>query len=453
MLYEFTVLAAKNPNGTKCNPVNAALCVVELFWGRVNPSTFSMYMNSIGVGIQAVTLITFSALADRGVWRSRFILSCTLIGGTASLSYVFFNNPRHYLPLAFMTVLANSSIGVAAAFYYSYLPVLVRNHPKVLKAVEESAHLSSEEADQAVAHVRDQISSRISGIALSAGMVAGTAVIGSAAVIGSYMPKGPLVQQLGAGMAGFWWLVVGLIGWWLLPRIEGPPVPENRNVLTHSGYMHWNSFKNVGSSWYIWLGLLSWFFISDGLTSALMVTIFVGQSAPISVTQTESVYLSAIAPIFETIALMVLIKTKSKFFPNSSSKLINLMLVGVCFLMTLWGLVGLYTDFGIKTKIEYYIFFTVFVAFYTCQVSFHRVLFAELVPRGREAEFFGLYLISSRGTGWIGSIVVGIINEKTKIVRNGYYFVLVLFVGGALAILPLNMTRGHRSADKLAARV
>ncbi|KAJ9049024.1 Autophagy protein 22 [Entomophthora muscae] len=452
MLSEFTTLAATDPDGTTCDPTNASSCIVGLLWGRVAPSTLSMYMSSIAVGIQAVTLILFSALADRGLWRSRFILFCTLVGGISSSTYVFFSDPHHYLPLAFMTVLANSSIGVASAFYYSYLPVLVRYHPKVLQAIEQNSHLPSEAADQAVAHVRDQVSSRISGMALSAGMVTGTLVIGSAALIGSYMPKGPFVQQLGAGMAGMWWLVLGLVGWWLLPRVQGPPVPRNRNVFTHSACMHWNSFKNIGKSWYIWLGLLSWFFISDGLTTALLVTIFVGRSKLIGVTQTESVFLSAAAPIFEAIALMMLIKSKSHFFPKSSSKLINVILAGVCCLMTLWGVLGLHTSVGIQTKTEYYIFFTVFVTLYTCLISFHRVLFAELVPRGREAEFFGLYLISSRGTSWIGSTVVAVINEQTKVVRNGYYFVLVLFAGGVLAILPLNMTRGHRNADKLAAQ-
>lgn len=453
MITGYAELAATNPDGTKCIPTKEAPCLVDFFGSRVSPSSLSLYMSSIGVVIQAFILITFSALADRIFWRSRFILASTSIGGLSASTFFFFTNPSHYLTLALLTALSNASVGIASAFYYSYLPVLVRNHPDVLHAVEQAAGLTQDEKDKNIAFVRDRVSNHISGISLATGLISGSVVLFIAAFIGSSLSAGPYVQQVGAGMAGTWWLVMGLVGWWILPKIEGPPLPENRNVFTHSACMLWNSFKNVGTSWYIWLGLLSWFFISDGLTTALMVTIFVGRGPAIGVTGTESVYLSAAAPLAEALGIIGLTYMKRSLFPSSSTKGMNIFLTVICAILTMWGILGLHTSVGITSKPEFFVYFTIFVTIYACLQSFHRVLFAELVPRGREAEFFGLYLISSRGTGWIGSTVVGIINDQTKVIRNGYYFVLFLFVGGIIAILPLNMTRGHRNASKLASSV
>lgn len=62
--------------------------------------------------------------------------------------------------------------------------------------------------------------------------------------------------------------------------------------------------------------------------------------------------------------------------------------------------------------------------------SFSRVLFADLIPEGEEAEFFSLYAITDKGSSWIGPSVVALIDG----VVDGRYGLLFLAL---LLILPL----------------
>ncbi|KAI0235305.1 Autophagy protein 22 [Massospora cicadina] len=449
MISGYASTASVNPDGTRCSALSEG-CTVAFFWSRIKPSSLSFYMSSIGVGIQALVLIFFSALADRASWRRQFILTFTLVGGLSASSYLLFRDPSHYLILALMTALANSSVGIASAFYYAYLPVLVRNHPEVRQVTERTEGLPETEAEPKVALVRDRVSNSISGTSLAVGLVSGSVVLFFAALVGSSLSKGPYVQQVGAGMAGLWWLVAGLVGWWVLPKFEGPPLPENCKHPHPFDMYALEQPRKCGG------GVVH-------LVGALVVVLHFGWAYH----RLDGHHLCRDGsrdrghgfrerlpvrrrPLAEAFGITVLTQLKNRVMRSSSSKGMNILLTGVCAALTLWGILGLHTSVGIKAKPEYFIYFTTFVTLYACLQSFHRVLFAELVPLGREAEFFGLYLISSRGTGWIGTTVVGVINERTRVVRNGYYFILALFLSGILAILPLNMARGYRNASRLA---
>ena len=42
-----------------------------------------------------------------------------------------------------------------------------------------------------------------------------------------------------------------------------------------------------------------------------------------------------------------------------------------------------------------------------------RSFFSQLIPRGREAEYFSLYQASERGTGWLGTLIFGLVHQLT----------------------------------------
>ncbi len=37
------------------------------------------------------------------------------------------------------------------------------------------------------------------------------------------------------------------------------------------------------------------------------------------------------------------------------------------------------------------------------------IVVLQMIPRGREASFFGLYEITERGTSWIGPLIFGLV--------------------------------------------
>jgi len=70
-----------------------------------------------------------------------------------------------------------------------------------------------------------------------------------------------------------------------------------------------------------------------------------------------------------------------------------------------------------------------------------RSLFSQLIPPGREAEYFGLYEISSDGTSWLGPLLFGVAYQLTHTYRVAIVSLLAFFVIGFVALLAVPVRR------------
>ena len=67
-----------------------------------------------------------------------------------------------------------------------------------------------------------------------------------------------------------------------------------------------------------------------------------------------------------------------------------------------------------------------------------RSLFSQLIPAGKEAEYYGFYEISDRGTSWLGPLAFGLTYQLTGSYRLAIVSLVIFFVAtGALAALPI----------------
>jgi UMF1 family MFS transporter len=68
-----------------------------------------------------------------------------------------------------------------------------------------------------------------------------------------------------------------------------------------------------------------------------------------------------------------------------------------------------------------------------------RSLFSQLIPEGREGEYYGFYEISDKGTSWLGPLLFGLIFQLTSSYRLGILSLMIFFlVGGVLlALVPI----------------
>ena len=77
-----------------------------------------------------------------------------------------------------------------------------------------------------------------------------------------------------------------------------------------------------------------------------------------------------------------------------------------------------------------------------------RSLFSQMIPPGREAEFFSFYEVSERGTSWIGPFVFGLVNQAFGSLRLGILSVIVLFIVGLGVLLTVDVPRAMREAGR-----
>jgi UMF1 family MFS transporter len=82
-----------------------------------------------------------------------------------------------------------------------------------------------------------------------------------------------------------------------------------------------------------------------------------------------------------------------------------------------------------------------------------RSFYSQLIPRGREAEYFSLYQACERGTSWIGTLIFGVVHQLTDSYRPALLALMVLFVLGIVFLLRVDPRRGIEEAGNAPPRV
>jgi hypothetical protein len=67
------------------------------FGGPVEAFSFTTRVLSFSVLAQALTFITFGAMADYGGFRKKGLIICIVLGSSASVCFIFLGNPSNYL--------------------------------------------------------------------------------------------------------------------------------------------------------------------------------------------------------------------------------------------------------------------------------------------------------------------------------------------------------------------
>jgi UMF1 family MFS transporter len=75
-----------------------------------------------------------------------------------------------------------------------------------------------------------------------------------------------------------------------------------------------------------------------------------------------------------------------------------------------------------------------------------RSLYSQLIPLGREAEYFSLYQACERGTSWLGTLVFGLVHQFTGSYRWAIAALVVFFIVGGLLLRRVDVARGIREA-------
>jgi UMF1 family MFS transporter len=82
-----------------------------------------------------------------------------------------------------------------------------------------------------------------------------------------------------------------------------------------------------------------------------------------------------------------------------------------------------------------------------------RSFFSQLIPRGREAEYFSLYQAGERGTSWLGTLIFGLVHQWTDSYRPAIFALMVFFVVGIVLLSRVDVRRGIAEAGNQAPSV
>jgi UMF1 family MFS transporter len=116
--------------------------------------------------------------------------------------------------------------------------------------------------------------------------------------------------------------------------------------------------------------------------------------------------------------------------------------------LVIWLGVVLFAFFGLKgdTRVMQFFILGAFIALVMGgSQAISRSLFAQMIPPGREAEFYSFYEVSERGTSWTGPLIFGLANQLTGSLRWGILALIIYFFAGLLVLPFVNV--GKAMAD------
>jgi UMF1 family MFS transporter len=114
--------------------------------------------------------------------------------------------------------------------------------------------------------------------------------------------------------------------------------------------------------------------------------------------------------------------------------------------LLLWAGVVLYAYGFLQTKAQAWVLGAAIAVVMGGSQALSRSLFSQMIPRGRESSFFGIYEISERGTSWMGPVIFGVVLDATGSYRNAILSLVVFFVAGLLILSFTNTAKAIHDA-------
>ena len=114
--------------------------------------------------------------------------------------------------------------------------------------------------------------------------------------------------------------------------------------------------------------------------------------------------------------------------------------------LVIWSGIVIYANQFLNTVPEAWFMAALIAIVLGGSQALSRSLYARMIPRGREAAFFGLYEVSERGTSWMGPLLFSIVIARTGSYRQALLSLIFFFVVGLIVLLFTNTDQAVQQA-------
>lgn len=374
----------------------------------IAPDSFLPYCISLSVGLQVLFLPILGAIADYSHLRKQMMRLFATIGALATIALFVVSGSLWWLG-GLLFIIANLSFGAAIVFYNSYLP-----------------DIASE--DQ-----RDRVSSYGWAMGYLGGgllLVFNLAFYLLHEKLG--VPTG-LAIRINLMTAGLWWLGWSFLTWARLrQRHAARPLPQGETYVSVGFKQLVKTLKEVKNFPETLKYLLAYFLYNDGIQTVIAVSATFA-AAPLirGGVELDQSTLTMVILMIQFVAFFgALFWGKlAKWVGAKRSILISLVI---------WAGVVTYAYGGLKGEsrvLEFWILGAFIALVMGGSQAISRSLFAQMIPQGKEAEYYAFYEVSERGTSWIGPLLFGLVNQMFGSLRPAILSLIFFFVMG-LIILP-----------------
>ncbi|MEV4573539.1 MFS transporter [Nonomuraea jabiensis] len=391
---------------------NRSLGFVDVLGADIRPAAFFGLTLTIAVFLQIVVLPAVGALADHTGRKREMLGGFAYVGALATMALYFVEGDRYMLG-GVLFILANLAYGSSVVVYDSFLP-------QISTAAE-----------------RDRVSSR--GWAI--GYLGGGLLLALNLVLYTQHESLGVAEGMAVRIsmmsAGLWWAIFTIIP---LLRLRNRPVPVHETTAMRSVGGSFRQLARTLSEMRRYpltvLFLVAYLIYNDGVQTVI------GNSAAFA---SEALKLDKTVQI--TAILMV------QFVAFFGALLLGWLARGIGTKRTVLASLVLWTAIVVAAlfveegqELQFYLMaFAIAIVLGGTQ-ALSRSLFSQVIPKGREAEYFSLLQISDKGSAFIGSLTVTIALQQTNSYRIAILSMIIFFVIGFVLLALTNLPKAIRQA-------
>nr|WP_309238071.1 MFS transporter [Streptomyces albidus (ex Kaewkla and Franco 2022)] len=376
----------------------------------VRAGSYFAYSVSLSVLLSVFVMPLAGAVADR-TGRKKPILGASAYLGAGATAAMFFLEGDRYLLGGALLVVANVAFAVAVVIYNSFLPQIA--------GPEE----------------RDAVSSRGWAFGYAAGSLV---LVGNLALFLNHealgVSEGSAVRICIAS-AGVWWAVFTVIP--LLRLRERPGTVAGARVSVLSGWRQLaDTVRELRRYRLTMLFLLAYLVYNDGVQTVITQASVFG-SEELGVDQTTLIGAVLLVQVLAVAGALLMERLARKFGAKNTVLASLVAWSGI-------AATGYFLPAGVPV-----LFFVLAAGIGLVMggsQALSRSLFSQLVPRGKEAEFFSLYEVSDRGTSWLGPLVFGLAYQLTESYRAAIISLVVFFVLGFVLLWRVPVDKAAEAA-------
>jgi len=357
------------------------------------------YAVSCSMLIVAITSPYLGSLADRWSKHRRFLFAYCLIGCLCT-SLLFFATPGRYLLALILFITANIGFAGGNVFYNAFLPKLAQNH--------ELDRLSSKGFAYGYAG---------GGIALLLvfGIIQGYSFLG--------FPDKGAASRAGFLLTGIWWFVFA-VPTYRYVRVPASPVIVDKPQGGIRGYFR--IFTEIKKYPSLLLFLVAFLFYNDGIQTIIVVAaIFAREELALS----QGTILACFLMIqFVAMPGTLIFGRLAEVYGAKRSLYLAL---------TLFIVVTIFAYF-MNTAWEFWLLGFIIALILGGSQAVSRSFFSSLIPKGKHAEFFGFYAISTKFASVFGPLLFALIIDLTGSARLSILALTFFFIIGIILLTRVN---------------
>jgi|HubBroStandDraft_5_1064220.scaffolds.fasta_scaffold52681_2 UMF1 family MFS transporter len=375
----------------------------------VDPRSWWGYLISVSVITQIFALPIAGTIADFSPNKKRLMALFAYTGALATTA-MFFLQGDEYLLGGVLFLIANLGFGASIVVYNSFLP------------------------DIAPPEQRDAVSSTGWGIGYLGGgllLALNLALFTKAKALGL---SESMAVRINLSSAGVWWALFSLIP---LTAIRNRPPGRRRApgegllasfrefAITLRGMRHYPQTLRF---------LVAYLLYNDAVQTVIAVSAqFGSDELKISLTDlTEVILMVQFVAFFGSL----LFDWIAKWIGAKHAVIVSLLI---------WTAVLVSIYVSVRNERQFFIVAAIVGMVQGGTQALSRSLFSLMIPKGREAEYFGVYEISDKGTSWLCPLLFGLALQFTGSYRLAILSLITFFAAGLLVLVTVNVR--HAAAE------